>query len=221
MSAQRKYGLYVPPKKVVGAKPVAKATGLFGDDDDDTTDRPTTSTGKRNVEMERALEEDPAIFDYDQEPAPKQQRPSEQRGTESSRAPKYMEQLLKQAEERKEYKDLARVRLMKKEAALDAQGHAGKEVFVTAAYKRRLEAMQGAMDKDSADMEEGQQQEMHRFYGNLMRRNVAYGSGTGGRIREGEKGPREYTRYGAARKEVVKSSSNEEEEESFGPTRQK
>lgn len=247
----KKYGLYIPPKKPTLKPTPSTANNIFGDEDDQArpTAAPVVDIKKRQIEklQQKALEEDSSVFLYDEvvheEPARKQIKgaslpPGMSKSTPSggpqtkTEQPKsrYMDALLQKAEERKALNEVVRVRLMKKEAELDADKYQDKEVIMTAAYKKKLEAMKDQMELADKEIDEDvtKRKDMSGFYGNLMTKNVAFGSGTGGRIREQQKskplnvsGPK---RYGLDVPNPPSQESrvqDDEEEESFGPVRRK
>lgn len=85
--------------------------------------------------------------------------------------------------------------------------------------KDRLE---GESWKDEEDVT--QQKDMSSFYSNLLRGNVAFGAGRGGRIREQQSQPRKdpIKRLGSSTTSSIQMPSEEaEEEEHFGPVRRK
>lgn len=102
-------------------------------------------------------------------------------------------------------------------------------------YKKKLEEAKDQLSEADSKKGSDDTRDMSNFYGNLMRRNVAFGSGHGGRIREQQSSERHQpiTRYGldtaaaeasrSDRRNVEKDDANleDEEGESFGPVRRK
>lgn len=223
----QKYGLYVPPARKPAVRPAA-AGGLFGSDDDDcdagkpTAAQPDMKRRQAEKIQARALEEDPTVFLYDELLAEPAHRAAKARHEPDPPRPKYMEALLQRAAERKALDEVVRVRLMRKEAAVEADKFADKEVFVTAGYKRRLEDMKGRMEEEEALVEQDvtAQKDMGGFYSNLMTRNVAFGAGTGGRLHEQDKGRQAAPRLGAAKHAPSpQPACDSGEDEEFGPVR--
>lgn len=222
----QKYGLYVPPARKPAVRPAA---GLFGSDDDGDSDARRPAAAQPDMKWRQAekiqaqaLEEDPSVFLYDEALAEPARRAAKARHEPVPPRPKYMEALLQRAAERKALDEVVRVRLMKKEAAVEADKFADKEVFVTAGYKRRLEDMKGRMEAEEARVEPDvtAQKDMGGFYSNLMTRNVAFGAGTGGRLHEQDKRRPAAPRLGAARHALPPACDSGEEEE-FGPVRRR
>lgn len=238
--APRKYGLYIPPKKTA-ARIVPVSQSLFDSKDDEskaTPAVPAIDIKKRLVEktIETALEEDPTTFLYDElvheAPAKRQVKsaalpPGFSRPVEKTevKKPQYMDALLKNAAERKAMNEVVKVKLMKKEAAIDAETFKDKDVIVTESYKRKLAEMQSKLDEDNKkalEEEAEKKKDMTGFYSNLLKNNVAFGSGTGGRIREQQGvSKKEVLRYGASIPAAKSPCSSESEEESFGPVRRR
>jgi hypothetical protein len=252
-----KYGLYVPPKKT-NLAPV-KQTSIFGDDNEETVsthrkpdagsggkqmENPFSQAKKRELEklQQDALAEDPNAFLYDEVVhAPVKVKPASGRSlNEDAKKPKYMENLLRMAEERKALNEVTRVRMAKKEAALEEEKFKDKEVFVTSGYvikfseisniefryKKKLEEMKDRLQEESCKDEEDvtRQKDMSAFYSNLLKGNVAYGAGKGGRIREQQLSSRTepIKRLGSSRTAASQNLPEElEEEEHFGPVRRK
>lgn len=146
-----KYGLYVPPKKTNLAS--VKQSSIFGDDNEETVttqrklgdgsggktvENPFSQAKKRELEklQKEALAEDPNAFLYDEVVhAPIKAKPAQNRNPEGeSKKPKYMENLMRKAEERKALNEVTRVRMAKKEAALEEEKFKDKEVFITSGY---------------------------------------------------------------------------------------
>lgn len=236
---KKKYGLYIPPKPKPAA-PKPAAASLFGDDDDDdgAYEKAVLGVDVRQRQTERmqqaALKLDPSIFQYDEAFSDDEEdtRPSVKRSkgptmppamaqAKPREAPKYMSTLLQHAAERKAQSDITRVRLLQKEAALDAESHADKEVIITSAYKKRLEAMKEQMEAEEEARRDEEQvargrQDMSGFYRNLMTRNESFGAGrlVAERVKPVEREP--VKRYGQ-----TKESHPSDEEEEFGPVRRK
>lgn len=156
---------------------------------------------------EEALKEDPNVFDYDAALDNEEEEANVRRAIhknarlsatlnssssnlkksesqkEEGRTPKYMQNLLAKAEERKIESELVRVRNLKRQAgSLTGEGpQEEEEVFVTAAYSenlKELEAKEVELKARQAGLEEGdvtKLRDMNQFYFNLMKRNVSFG----------------------------------------------
>lgn len=192
----------------------------------------------------KALQEDPNVYDYDgaleaEEEALSRQNlhrnsrlPAAMKGTATAsteKGPQYMANLLARAEERKIQSELIRLRNAKKKANSDATD--GEEVFVTSAYKERLqelEAKESNLQALQAGLEDGdvsKRQDMSGFYFNLMKRNVSFGGSQPDKRSKVEakldsnvpvKQPETIVEN---KQESTSSEEVEEEEISFGPVR--
>lgn len=146
---------------------------------------------------EEALNEDPNVFDYDAAletestglknshrnsrfynvMSNKSQEPET-----DSKEPKYMHNILAKAEERKIESELIKLRNMKRLAAnKDTGGEEDSEVFVTSAYRQRLQELEEKerdlkeRQKNEEDGDVTRRKDMSGFYYNLMKRNVSFG----------------------------------------------
>lgn len=143
---------------------------------------------------QEALKEDANIFDYDvsiEEDSKKKNihrnlrilGSGEEIGDKNAKnEPKYMHNILAKAEERKIESELIKLRNMKrKSGAMEAVKE--EEVFVTAAYKQRLEELEEkekelkARQSKEEDGDVTKRKDMSGFYYNLMKRNVSFGGG--------------------------------------------
>lgn len=146
-----------------------------------------------------ALNEDPNIFDYDaavemddlkrknihrnSRYAGTVGKNDDERCLESKTEPKYMQNILAKAEERKIESELIKLRNMKRKAGSNEKsaGADEEEVFVTSAYKERLKELE-EKEKDlkarqirEEDGDVTKRKDMTGFYYNLMKRNVSFG----------------------------------------------
>lgn len=239
MSDRPKYGLYIPPKKPAQVK--KSNLDLFGEDDANvqrpllnqlsgiTADTSLSIAKKRQTEriQKEALAEDPAAFLYDEVVHNEDRLMGKQLLTKitESKRPKYMESLLTKAAERKALNEVARVRMAKREVEKDAEQFKDKEVFVTESYKRKLEELKGKLEEDRKEDGEDvtKRKDMSGFYQNLLEKNVAFGAGTGGRLREQQKQSRPSSEtnktYGIKQNKDPSNVESDEEEEFFGPAR--
>lgn len=166
------------------------------------TETVTKSISSSNEFVEKvhqeALKEDPNIFDYDasiEEDSKKKNvhrnlrilGSNEEIGDKNTKdEPKYMQNILAKAEERKIESELIKLRNMKrKSGAMETAEE--EEVFVTAAYKQRLielEEKEKELKARQIKEEDGdvtKRKDMSGFYYNLMKRNVSFGGGGGGK----------------------------------------
>jgi len=129
------------------------------------------------------LEEDPSAFDYDgvYDQIKEQQRKTENfrsmQRLEESKKPKYIEALMKKAQERKREQDIFYDRKLQKERQKETEDFGGKDKFITSAYKKKLiedkkwqeeEAKRLAKEEDVT-----KKKDLSSFYSHLLRDNVA------------------------------------------------
>ncbi|KAF6771543.1 hypothetical protein AHF37_09623 [Paragonimus kellicotti] len=96
---------------------------------------------KTKSDYEKALEEDPSVFQYDEiydtiRSEKDLQLGSAQQGTKKQ--PKYVDRLLRTANERKLERELCSERKAQKEIEAESDLYGDKEAFVTSAYKDKL-----------------------------------------------------------------------------------
>ncbi|KAM3724677.1 Nuclear speckle splicing regulatory protein [Dirofilaria immitis] len=163
-SALKKYGLILKkpselPKPIV--KPVAAA---FASDDDDgieiaSSSEITSSTVRAKMqakrEHEKALAEDPTIFDYDniyeELTAEKNQKIAKIKAADKERKSKYAEQILETHKKRLLAQQSREERKQQKEREAEAGQFDDKEKFVTSAYKKQLAEMENFRLQEAID----------------------------------------------------------------------
>lgn len=101
------------------------------------------------MEMSKAKEEDPSVFEYDE--VYDQMKQSDPKSAPKDVKPKYMDKLLKSAELRKVEQERRSEKTIQKEREAEGDQFADKEAFVTAAYKEKLEEMRLANLKDERE----------------------------------------------------------------------
>ncbi|RPB02237.1 hypothetical protein L873DRAFT_1802699 [Choiromyces venosus 120613-1] len=123
---------------------------------------------------EAEMQVDTSVYDYDgvwddmKSVDRKKQEAEEVDALE--RKPKYMENLLQAAEIRKRDQLRAKERLLQKEREAEGEEYAGKESFVTGAYKKQQEEMR-KLEEEERLREEGMRkksQGMSTFYRNML-----------------------------------------------------
>ncbi|KAK7357934.1 hypothetical protein VNO80_17231 [Phaseolus coccineus] len=186
------YGLNLrPPKPKKPAPRPSLATPFgFNDDDDNDIEREIAlqaSKNKRLKEVEeqqkKALEEDPSVFDYDgvyDKMKAKETRPLTQDREE--RKPKYIENLIKKAKEREQYREIVYEKKIAKERSKDDHIYANKDKFVTEAYRKKLAERERQMELERLRELQEERDDVTKkkdflldFYSNLDK-NVAYGA---------------------------------------------
>jgi len=196
--AGQKYGLIKPtPKK---QQPRLELHG--GEDDDEIVDLEAKKTQVRQKQeaenqrklrlvermQQKALEEDPTIFDYDgvydnikQQTQPNFKARAQTQTTEQEKKPRYIQALLQKAEERKVVDDLRFERKIRKEAAADEEEFGELPKFVTQSYIKKMEENKRAREemarRDARDEDPSTKKNLSSFYTNLLVNNVAFGTG--------------------------------------------
>ncbi|XP_051166717.1 nuclear speckle splicing regulatory protein 1 [Leptopilina boulardi] len=146
----KQFGLIMPKKNQLSAP---KAVNVFGDDsdmdDDDGVDRIQkcwkAESGKSQIKKqalinaERALEEDPTIFQYDEIYSEIHVDTEKKKEEKKKQEPKYIKKLLQNAEKRKRENELRIERSVQKEREAEGDMFKDKEKFVTASYRKKLE----------------------------------------------------------------------------------
>lgn len=146
-----KLGLNLPQSKsAASTNPKPKNAIIFGGDDDDdqvsSSPRPiapsAVSRQQARVQHQAAATEDPSIFDYDSHvDSVRNQRALKKAKTEAEsldRRPRYMQDLLKRAEERQMEQEIVMERKALRERIADEEQYADKEKFISSAYKERV-----------------------------------------------------------------------------------
>lgn len=136
---------------------------VFGSDSDSDDDKRPGKTGllgpgdsqKRQARLmqEKALQEDPTVFQYDElydEIESKRQEAKKSKSTEEKK-PKYIKKLLETAEKRKKEYERRIERQVQKEREEEGEKYKDKESFVTSAYKKKLEEMQKAEEEEKRE----------------------------------------------------------------------
>lgn len=160
---------------------------------------PAASISTSNEFVEKlhaeALQTDPNIFDYDASLEAESHKKDHRRNvhrnlrilgqevkteSDSEGGPKYMQNIIAKAEERKIESELIKLRNMKrKSGAVDSS--TSEEVFVTSAYSQRLKELEEkemelkARQSREEDGDVTKRKDMSGFYFNLMKRNVSFG----------------------------------------------
>lgn len=188
-----KYGLQLrvqssQQKNPPSRPPLPPSLG-FRDEDEDDIEREISRQASKNKALKdieeqhkKALEEDPSVFDYDgvyDEMKEKAVRPLAEDREE--RKPKYIQALIEKAKVREREHEIVYERKLAKERSKDDHLYAGKDKFVTSAYKRKLaeqakweeEERLRQLREDKEDITK--KGDMSDFYFNLSK-NVAFGA---------------------------------------------
>uniref|UniRef100_A0A5S6QM72 DUF2040 domain-containing protein n=1 Tax=Trichuris muris TaxID=70415 RepID=A0A5S6QM72_TRIMR len=180
-----RYGLILkrPYKKL----PQVPRPNVFGDSSDEdgvssTSKKPQVATDVKmrsqfSVQIEKALEEDPNAFAYDEvyEKIEKDRNNSRATAKEKDGAkPKYITALLKNAKKRQVEYEAREERKQQREREKEGGEFADKEVFVTGAYRRKLEELEEhnkaveRMDRIDEMMDVSKQKDLSGFYRHFL-----------------------------------------------------
>uniref|UniRef100_A0A915ASM8 Nuclear speckle splicing regulatory protein 1 N-terminal domain-containing protein n=1 Tax=Parascaris univalens TaxID=6257 RepID=A0A915ASM8_PARUN len=163
---RKQFGLIL--KKNEPSLPVQStaAAAFANSDDDDAIDTEVMSSANVSAstirirmqakrEHERALAQDPSIFDYDaiydDLQAKKNEKVAEQRAADKERKSKYAEQIIKAHKRRLLEQQSREERKQLKEREAEAGTFDDKEVFVTGAYRKQMEEMQKFRDQEAIE----------------------------------------------------------------------
>ncbi|XP_062567664.1 nuclear speckle splicing regulatory protein 1-like [Saccostrea cucullata] len=177
----KQYGLLMPKKK----QSSFKVSNIFGDDSDEETPKQEINSSlqrsslqakikrQTQLEIDKALEADPTVYEYDSIyddlQATKEEKDSAVK-QKKDRKPKYIAGLLKAAETRKREDERRAERKVQKERENEGGEFDDKEVFVTGAYRKKMQEMQELEEKErrEAAMEDlldvKKQKDMSGFY---------------------------------------------------------
>lgn len=188
----QKYGLQLrvqPQQTRKPPRPPRPAPAGFRDDDDDHVEKEISRQATKNKSLKdieeqhkKALEEDPSVFDYDgvyDDMKQKIAQPREQDRHE--RTPKYIQALIKKAEQRQREHEIIYERKLAKERSKDDHLYAEKDKFITSAYKKKLAEQTKWMEEDRLRQLKEEKEDVTKkndlsdFYFNLGK-NVAFGA---------------------------------------------
>lgn len=137
---------------------------------------------QKQQEQAKVLADDPTAYDYDSVyDAMHQSRKAAVPHRDSSRKPKYIHALLEKAAVRNREQDIVYSRMLQKERETEGNTFAGKEKFLTSAYKKKLQENKLWQEEEDrkAALEEDvtKKEDLGSFYVNLLTHNEAYGGG--------------------------------------------
>ncbi|CAL8365307.1 unnamed protein product [Lota lota] len=185
-----RYGLILPQKKALTKTATLQRPSVFGDDSDDETSVGESlqkeAVKKRmmkqtRLEMQKALEEDSTVYDYDgvYDDIQNQRLESSKKILGGAdRKPKYINQLMKAVEERKKEQERRDERKIQKEREAEGEEFADKEAYVTAAYRQKLKERQEEQEKEKRDaameaaLDVKKQKDLSGFYRHLLNQTV-------------------------------------------------
>ncbi|CAI5527924.1 unnamed protein product [Closterium sp. Naga37s-1] len=231
-----KYGLEIRRKPqshrpATAAKPLppvrdAKLQSLFGDDDDedgveaDIARQNLKKRSQRETEQqhEAAMAEDPSVFDYDGVYDTIHAARTSRAKEAVQRQARYIPNLLKTTKDREKEKELVQERLLAKERAKEEEEYAGKERFVTRAYREKLaERQRWLAEEKRKEAEEAandvtKRTDLTDLYRNLYRAQDAQAKSPGAPTAQAETGVKPSGRLaGGEEGEKQRSGSKERE----------
>lgn len=188
--ANKQYGLLIPKKK----QSTFKATNVFGDDSDEETPKQEINASlqksslqakikrQTQIEIDKALEADPTVYEYDNiydDLKAKKEEKDAALQQKKDKKPKYIAGLLKAAEIRKKEDERRAEKKIQKEREKEGNEFEDKEVFVTGAYKKKMQEIQEQEEKErrEAAMEEmldvKKQRDLSGFYRYMLNEQSA------------------------------------------------
>lgn len=144
----KKYGLQIrAPSQKKQPTTVRPRPSIFDEDEDVDVEKEisrqaskTKSHKETEEQLKKALEEDPSAFAYDEVIDDiKQKAIVPKLQDRQDRKPRYVQHLMKKAEQRQKEHEIVYERKLAKEREKDDDLFSGKEKFITGAYKRKLE----------------------------------------------------------------------------------
>lgn len=160
----KQFGLIIPGKQkqtVVQRRTVFDEDQAFDDDDEEAEDtfkpmapKPSTIPSKIKKEtklaIDKALEEDPNVFDYD---GVYDQIKEGESSKKKDFKPKYMPNLLKNSELRKRDQERREEKKIQKEREVEGDEFKDKDAFITGAYKEHLEQLRQTEERERREKE--------------------------------------------------------------------
>ena len=208
-----------------------KAHSVFGNDsssDDEGKKRCATDESMKKVsmrqtkiEMERALNEDPTVYDYDEiyDQMEQKKKDTVVAKVQAEKKSKYITKLMKSSENRKVEEERRKERKIQKERQEEGDEFADKEEFVTSSYKKKIEERKAEEERqrlqDKADdaNDVTKQKDLGMFYQNLMSNNTAMGADDLEKTENAKKSGKESLEKPKIKKRSKSSSKSEEDKD--------
>ncbi|ODM89556.1 Nuclear speckle splicing regulatory protein 1 [Orchesella cincta] len=129
--------------------------------------------------VKKALEEDPTVFQYDEHyDEMDKKRTLKREEAKGSRAPKYIQNLMKTAERRQRENERRIEKAAQKELEKEGDFFKDKESFVTGAYKRKMEELRKLEEEEKREdaldemADVSKQKDLSGFYRHLYRQTL-------------------------------------------------
>ncbi|CAF1862956.1 hypothetical protein Bca4012_033325 [Brassica carinata] len=143
----KKYGLQIRAPSQKKQPTLRPPPSIFDEDEDVDVEKEisrqaskTKSHKETEEQLKKALEEDPSAFAYDEVIDDiKQKAIVPKLQDRQDRKPRYVQHLMKKAEQRQKEHEIVYERKLAKEREKDDDLFSGKDKFITGAYKRKLE----------------------------------------------------------------------------------
>ncbi|NWU79314.1 NSRP1 protein, partial [Onychorhynchus coronatus] len=185
-----RYGL-IMPKKLPQKNLVSKKLSVFADESDE---EPSVGESlqkealkkqamkQTKLEIQKALEEDATVYEYDSIYDEMQQKKKESSAKllsgQDDKKPRYIHNILKAAEIRKKEQEKRMERKIQKEREMEGGEFAHKEAFVTSAYKKKLQERAEEEERErrqsalEAYLDVTKQRDLSGFYRHLLNQRV-------------------------------------------------
>ncbi|XP_041882824.1 nuclear speckle splicing regulatory protein 1-like [Corvus kubaryi] len=188
----KQYGLIIP-KKLPQKNLVSKKFSVFADESDEepavreSLQREALekqAMKQTKLEIQKALEEDATVYDYDSIYDEMQQKKASSAKTlagNDDKKPRYIHKILTAAEIRKKQQERQMERKIQKEHEMEGGEFAHKEAFVTSVYKRKLQERGQEEERErresalKAYLDVTKQRELSGFYRHLLNQTVGEG----------------------------------------------
>ncbi|CAH2238219.1 nuclear speckle splicing regulatory protein 1 isoform X1 [Pararge aegeria] len=158
MSNQNKYGLILRDKSKLTFQASHNVFGNDSESDDDTGKKPvllqpSVNTNRQSkISQEKAIIDDPTVYQYDEiYDSMAKEKESKKEKKKDEKKPKYIDNLMKSANKRKLENERRVERQVQKEREKEGDEFADKEVFVTSAYKKKLEEIRIEEEKEKRE----------------------------------------------------------------------
>ncbi|XP_023945550.1 nuclear speckle splicing regulatory protein 1 [Bicyclus anynana] len=160
MSNLNKYGLILRDKSKQQLTFQA-SHNVFGNDSDSDEDKgkkpvllqPSVNINRQaKITQEKAITDDPTVYQYDEiYDSMTKEKESKREQKKDEKKPKYIDNLIKSANKRKLENERRVERQVQKEREKEGDEFADKEVFVTSAYKKKLEEIRIEEEKEKRE----------------------------------------------------------------------
>lgn len=174
------------------------------------------------IQMAKALEEDPTVFQYDEvyDDIEKRKEVEKESKKDVDRKPKYVHNLLKAADERQKEFERRIERQVQKEREAEGNEFADKESFVTSAYRKKMEEIakqeeeEARMARIEAALDVTKQNNMDGFYRHLYRQTMGEEKGQiESKVKKEEIEESEEAKTARVKEEIKKIKIDEDEVE--------